>query len=627
MRFSHLLRIALTSLPLWSQALPANLLRDPGFEAVDSKTAGWVLRLEGMDAAGSRDLSVHHGGLSSGKLHASRLDMPLWPSFEQAFRAPFQAGSFAAEGFVRLESEEPKMDLAIAYLAFEFYDKAGTRTGVAQGAPTRDTHGDWSRIRARATIPEGTALFKLKLILHGAGSAWFDDITLVLLSDPFDAMAPAPGETGIEVAPNQGLGRIEGFGAEVDPWLFNQENRSKGVGEEDIKLVSSRIKDMGLSLARVFIWWKAWNPSGDLKTFEWDSDEMVSLYKTLTMLQERGASVIVCGTEWQQKPYDHPKEAARAMATLMEHLLIAKRFSCIKYWTLSNEPYNHWYRNHYSFASYVKIHRDVVSHFIRLGIRGRIRIVGADEGSNLTWFQNVARELHDIVDAYSIHIYFRKEEVGYLAGIVQERRSALLRLDPQAQAKPLLITELGVIDQHTTDHRNKYMQTFDCALRVAWLATDALNLGINGCSVWTLSKIYYPGFSFMDYGLWEYKDTGWKIRPVFHTFSLFTRFCPPGAQILKTSTQDPKGALRAASVRHGSTITVFLVNPSPFPVPVRLRLKEALGDATRYLVSDQSFQLGHAQPSVARIPLKSGAFRETLPGRSVMAYRIPVPQP
>jgi len=82
----------------------------------------------------------------------------------------------------------------------------------------------------------------------------------------------------------------------------------------------------------------------------------------------------------------------------------------------------------------------------------------------------------------------------------------------------------------------------------------------------------YPSFNFMDYGLWEYADEQWRVRPVALAYSLFTRFVRPGDDAVGLALDPEHVHVRGAAIaRNGVPVGLFLVNLSETPINVSLQ--------------------------------------------------------
>ena len=105
---------------------------------------------------------------------------------------------------------------------------------------------------------------------------------------------------------------------------------------------------LGLNFVRVELSQRMYEP--EQGKFEWDNEEMQALYLILDWCQEHDADVFLQqmwgNVEWNSYPDVHPLLSAPrnldafvyGIATLMEHLVREKGYTCIKYFCMTNEP-------------------------------------------------------------------------------------------------------------------------------------------------------------------------------------------------------------------------------------------------------------------------------------------------
>jgi hypothetical protein len=73
--------------------------------------------------------------------------------------------------------------------------------------------------------------------------------------------------------------------------------------------------------------------------------------------------------------------------------------------------------------------------------------------------------------------------------------------------------------------------------------------------------MYYPGHHLMDFGLWEFKDKGWMIRPVYYSYGLFTKHALRGVKPVKVQITPESYDLSVACVVDGDgRHTLYAVN-------------------------------------------------------------------
>lgn len=449
-----------------------------------------------------------------------------------------------------------------AYLAVEFRTAENERITYAQTNGVRGDSG-WREQSIRAVAPPETKTARLVLLLNGRGEAWFDNAraerTGNLRAKPLD------GPVTLTVTNEVVCDDFLGFGFEDDGWFYNPENAARGVTEEDHAIREGRLEWMDPDRVRMFFWIEDWCPSGDWGNFTFDSPNMLSHYRTLDLYQRIGTEVNVTGVEWGvEKPYADPPRAARAIGELLEHLVRDRGYTCVKHWTLTNEPNWSWRQHNDSFEAYVEMHRLVREELQRRNLD--IAIVGSDDTSGFEWFKRcVENEAYfEAVDTFASHRYSPFSD-RLLAPYFFEERMELLK--SKTPVKPLTIDEFGFQDARSGTVDNPLMRGYPYAVWTAAFAIEGLNRGVAGFCIWSVHEMYYPGGALMEYALWDFKDkdNNWKVRPVYHAWANFCRLTERGEKVLRcASSSEP----HVIGVLVGQTL--FWVNRSDQSVEVRL---------------------------------------------------------
>jgi len=119
------------------------------------------------------------------------------------------------------------------------------------------------------------------------------------------------------------------------------------------------------------------------------------------------------------------------------------------------------------------------------------------------------------------------------------------------------MNEFGFADERTIPPNiNPIMDEYKYAIYTQMFSIDGLNSGVAGFSFWCLHEVYYiHDTKRMHFGLWNYKDNDWKIRPVYHSVANFCRLTEPGDTVVRCESTNPNH-VKAALVGN----TLFWVN-------------------------------------------------------------------
>jgi len=447
-----------------------------------------------------------------------------------------------------------------AYLSIDFLDAGNKRLGYVQSARLSGMER-WIPIRVEGVAPPEASKAHFCLTLNGLGEALFRDVALFI--ETLDPPASLEGPVTLEVTSRIARDSLIGFGFEDDGWFYNEENRARGVSKEDAPLREGRIEWMDPDWVRMFFWHKDWCPSGDWETFTFDSENMQSHYRTLDLYQRIGTRVNVVGVEWgMKKPYEDAERAARGIARLLAHLIRDKGYACIRDWTLSNEPNDLFPSRGYSFDRYVALLSETRKEIHRLGLE--VQVVGADDADSLPWFRECVSNpaCFEACDIFASHRYFPHTDAVFIPSFFESRQTLLGDKTPP---KPFVVAEFGFQDKRSGTLENPIMETYPYALWAARFAIEGLNAGVEGFSIWCLHEMVYPSGAFMNYGLWNFKDREWEIRPVYHAWLMFTRGTESGDAARLCLSSHPE-TVKAAFAGN----TLFWVNLGEEAVPIQV---------------------------------------------------------
>jgi hypothetical protein len=172
-------------------------------------------------------------------------------------------------------------------------------------------------------------------------------------------------------------------------------------------------------------------------------------------------------------------------------------------------------------------------------IRGQVKYMGGDlvRGPDTgapnqdVWFRYLAEHMSDLLDAYSIHVFWDYWDTQKLYDRLAEVQAIVAAL-PQPGRKPVYVTEYGVrglrtfngapqVDPGVWEDGTPVNQTNVSAFQQAWFDVLAANLGYIGTSKW---DSYYGKY---DNGTQSYyiigaPQSGWPLYPLYNFMQLLT---------------------------------------------------------------------------------------------------------
>lgn len=399
----------------------------------------------------------------------------------------------------------------------------------------------------------------------------------------------------------------QGLGVQADCYIYDDVNREFGVDDADYARWERRLKLLRPGLARIFLPTTEFNPSGDGKTYDWNTAEMQRQYRNLAVLKEAGARVNLCLGPWTNKVMTG-EGSERLAVDLVEHLVNERGFDHIGWVSLFNEPDAIYapetalnadlkargFGGGLPFADYVAKHQAVLALLQARGLDRQKRLVVGDmawpPARRLEWLRLLAPEFGTAA-SYSFH-HYAPDDARFFAHpeakpfqplpLPEEIAGYRAAVGPAAE---LLCWEFNQTGWNTfgaafpgvgargEDHGG----TFATAVAHARKVLTMLAQGVDGLSHWCAGDMFYRSGlkqGVMYYGLWRYKWEGWVPRPVYFYYAVLMETFRPGcvlhrladlpATVTGLAARDPDGGVAVALLNQGAT-AVALSLPAPSP--------------------------------------------------------------
>ena len=405
---------------------------------------------------------------------------------------------------------------------------------------------------------------------------------------------------------------------------------------------------LGLDWNRVEIEQRIYEPERGHFTF--DSPEMRILYRILDWNQQHGADVFFqqmwINAAWLAYPqasddpitrvHSGPRDMdafADGLATLMEHLIKKRGYTCIKWLSITNEPGANWSWWQGSFGQPLPIGPGLAAVRKALDRRGlNLPLSGPDSG--LDMLAAFKPEDARFVGAFDFHDYSIKidsESAGYLEKQVRDISGWIN--SAHAAGKPVFITEFGSVEDSARPVENRPDKPGTVLAAAEFVIRDA-NAGVDGFNRWS-----YLNRGDLD-GLWQYVDT-WdaahnrllsEFTPHANSYfgiGLLSRFIAKHSAVLATKVSGARvkrsqrvfcAAFRSAN----GNITLAIVNDATEEFPLHVSWGGA-PPAKRF------FRYRYGKPQYGRADVKvdpdpefapaSGAdWTDSLPPQSLTIY-------
>ena len=323
-------------------------------------------------------------------------------------------------------------------------------------------------------------------------------------------------------------------------------------------------KWLGIDWVRLELEQRMYNPERD--TFTWDSYEMQVLYRFLDWCEEHEVDVLLqqmwSNVQWmaypshrsttvgilRSAPYD--KELfAQSFATLVDYLVHAKEYTCIKWLNFINEPDENW--SWWQSEGNLSKKEDLAPVFaiVRRALDEKDISVPLLGPTYNIKYDPATFTFNNQLGGYDVHSYnakfdwYKPEGVGGFDPIETTLKYFKRYSDhAQSEGKPFMVSEYGTFVYGFSVGNNASMSSRDAVLKDAELLIRSMNIGVNGFNKWS-----FINRGDLD-GQWQLIDT-WdiekrkslpadQIKPhenSYNAFALLSRYLPRDSKVLETS--------------------------------------------------------------------------------------------
>jgi hypothetical protein len=404
------------------------------------------------------------------------------------------------------------------------------------------------RRKARRSTAVGAALVALVFAACSAGAAGAGVRATTARAD-----AAAPEFT---VAPSRGLvGTFGGYGGQLNQHVYADISGPP----PDLPALEAKVLALQPQLVRIFF-----------NSTEWAfPDRMDSFVRTVELAQRAQSQIDVT---WQGGTFAGTLASMPRFADVLADL-VQKRGVTSLWVTLFNEPNS----DRLTLAQYEQCYRTLDRALRELGVRDRVRFMGGDlvgttsplGQSQYDWFRYMASRMGDLLDAWSVHVYWNFWDVAKIdRRLWTEVRMAYVGL-PAEQRRPIYVTEFGVRGVPTFEGERNFEPglwpdgtpmavTTASAFQEAWLMLRAPQLGFSGAAKWDLYSAKYDNGT-QDYSAIGPGVAGWPLRPSYTLLQLLTLTTKPGwsvVDVVRDAAADPAKVV-TAYVSPAGNVTVL----------------------------------------------------------------------
>lgn len=347
--------------------------------------------------------------------------------------------------------------------------------------------------------------------------------------------------TGSVITPS-----LAGYGGQFNHHVYAKLSRDAGVDDTNVLDMERKMRDLHPQFSRVFFTPQAFT----------DPDKMQSFVRTVLLAQSTGTIINVT---WQGGALTVANGNVQKFANVLIDLVRNRGVTRLRWLTLQNEPN----RTRIAPEQYEAQYR-ALDPYIQ-SIRGQVKFMGGDlvrgpdsGGSNQElWFQYMATHMADILDAYSIHVFWDYWDTQKLQDRLNEVRAIVSAL-PIAGQKPLYVAEYGVrglrtfngaktLDPGVWTDGTPITQTNVSAFQHEWFDILSARLGYMGTSKW---DAYFGKYDTADQAYWMIgpPQNSWPLYPMYHLMRMITTHVQRGWKVVDVPEMDGTTKLATAYV-------------------------------------------------------------------------------
>jgi hypothetical protein len=311
-----------------------------------------------------------------------------------------------------------------------------------------------------------------------------------------------------------------GYGGQFNHHVYATLSRSVGVTDENVIDMEQKMRALHPQFSRVFFTPQAFS----------DPDKMQSFIRTVQFAQSTGTTINIT---WQGGTLSAASGTVQKFANVLLDLVRNRGITNFRWLTLQNEPN----RTRITMQAYEAQYRELDP--LIQSIRGQVRYMGGDlvrgpdtgAPNQEVWFQYLAAHMSDLLDAYSIHVFWDYWDTQKLDDRLTEVRAIVDAL-PEAGRKPVYVTEYGVrglrtfngapqVDPGVWEDGTPVNQTNVSAFQQAWFDVLSADLGFLGTSKWDSYYGKYDNGTQAYYMIGSPTD-GWPLYPIYNSVRLLT---------------------------------------------------------------------------------------------------------
>jgi hypothetical protein len=387
-------------------------------------------------------------------------------------------------------------------------------------------------------------------------------------------------------------------------------------------------KWLGLDWIRVELSARMYEP--EREKFDWNNEEMLALYKILDWAQENKADVFLqqmwSNVKWNSFPGVQPllsapksiDDFANGLATLAEYLLVVKKYTCIKWLAITNEPpggtWGSWWSKGTEDAQLTPALKAVREALDKKSI---LLPVSGPDWTDLPPFDAKKIDFDKYIGAYDIHSY---------QGVDTEKEDIIRKWAEWAKMhnKPIFLSEMGDMKLGWGD-KNPGPKSFKAALSNAETILRGMDAGVSAFNRWSFTNRGDLDGQWQLIRTWDMDNRKYlrqvEIEPeAYYGFGIITRFIVKHSEIVSSKIEGGQEILSQTVKSPAGLLTTYILNKGDSIVNINLKIiGRADQDFYVYRVTESEItDPGYRMESIQHFTLPSSELMNiTIPSKCI----------
>jgi hypothetical protein len=521
-----------------------------GFDAAEALAKVHVNETDQPDAEGMtfKDVPLDHG--------VATLDLgPVERGTRLRVQAQIRGGTAARTYVLRDETTallRPDLVVAAVHAPLQTL----TTRPIDVQAEIAERNGDTGGT-ATATLLWGPSVLGTTSVTVPAGghsSVSFTGVSLttpvpvelsVLVTDSSPAETSARNNdrsTSVDVTENElaasrlVLGSLGGYGVQMNGHVYAGVLPAPPASLPDLE---AKVKELEPQLVRIFY----------SEAQEAIPERMESFAETVQLAQDAGATINITYQSADRAKLN-PVKFMTDFGAVLDMLVRVRGLTNVRWVTIQNEPNS----TKVTLPQYEALYRALDARLVALGLRDQIKLMGGDLVENggadapnpdhHTWWDYMSQHMNDVLDAYSVHIYWNYWDIPRMEFRLKDVRQIVMEELPVEARKPIYVTEFGVrgilkladgttVPQPGTwEDGTPLARTNIAAFQQLWFGIEAAQLGYAGVVKWDAYWGKYDSSYRAAHYLIGPPEEGWPLFPAYHAFRLLLQTTHRGWQVL-----------------------------------------------------------------------------------------------